>query len=216
MAIRLTMEPLIDRVRLMINDPPGATQQFTEQQIQDTLDDWRSDVRYEQLTPAPSIVNTTNSDAGPADFVWADYYSLYHWWEGDVVIQDGHFIVLTPLTSDYVVGHWQFELNVFTQGVVPGQYPPLFATGKIYDLNGACADLMDMWAAFYARSFNFSADGRSFSRGMIAPALMKQAEAFRRKARPRDMQAVRNDLTRVSHAEQAPILGANPNAIEGR
>src|SRR5579862_671494 len=113
MSIRSSMAPLIARARLMINDPAGAPQQFTDQQIQDTLDDWRSDVRYEQLTPAPSIVNTSNSDAGPADFIWADYYSLFHWWESDMVIQDGHFIVLTPLTSDYVVGHWQFEVNVF-------------------------------------------------------------------------------------------------------
>lgn len=210
------MDPLLARVRLLIADPAGASQQFSDQQIQDTLDDWRDDVRYEQLTPAPSIVNTSHTTAGPADFIWADYYSLYHWWEGDVVIQDGHFLTLTPLASDLIVGHWQFELNVFSAGTIPGQYPPLFATGKVYDLNAAAAELLDFWAASLARAYDFTADQQTFHRSQMAAGLLKQAEYYRRRARPRDAQAVRNDLTRVSHAEQAPILGANPNAIEGR
>ncbi len=211
------MEALIAETRLMIADPvpPTGKPQFTDQQIQDHLDNWRDDVRYEQLTPAPSVVNVANNINGTADFIWADYYSLYHWWETDITIQDGHFIVLTPVASDYLVGHWQFELNVFTAGVVPGQYPPLFATGKTYDLNGTAAELLEFWAATAARSFDFTSDGQTFHRSQMATALLRQADYYRRKARVKTIRAVRSDLTTSSHAEQVPILGSNRDLIDG-
>lgn len=212
-VVRTSMAALIAKTRQLIGDPPSGTQQFDDGTIQDALDNWRSDVRYEQLTPAPAIVNPTNSQSSAADFIWADYYSLYHWWETDVVIQDGHFIVLTPAASDLIVGHWQFELNVFTSGTVPGQYPPLFATGKTYDLNAASAELLEMWAASLARSFNFTADGRTFYRMQQSDALLKMADYYRLKARPRVLPVVRTDLTRVSHSEQVPILGSNRDLI---
>lgn len=212
-ALRSTMAPLIAQTRLLIADPASEQQQYTDQQIQDVLDNWRDDVRYEQLTPAPAIVNIANSTTTPADFIWADYYSLYHWWESDVVIQDGHFIVLTPAATDLIVGHWQFELNVFTSGVVPGQFPPVFATGKIYDLNAAAAELLDYWAATAARSYDFTASGQSFRRSQMQAGLLKQADYYRRKARPKTIRAVRSDLTTVSHAEQVPILGSNRDLV---
>src|SRR5262245_46482503 len=112
MAVRSTMADLIARVRQMIADPPSPTPQFLDQDVQDRLDASRDDVRYEGLTIAPSIVNTpsTNNQAGT---IFADYYSKYQWWEADVVLQ-GYFngaswIVLTPVASDYIVGHWTFE-----------------------------------------------------------------------------------------------------------
>lgn len=215
MPVRSSMTALIARTRLMIADPAGASQQFADQDIQDTLDNWRDDVRYEQLTPAPSIVNTGGLQTTPANFIWADYYSQYHWWETDITLQDGHFLVLSPLASDYIVGHWQFELNVFTSGTVPGEYPPVFATGKIYDLYAASAELLEMWAASVARAYSFTTDGQSFRREQMAPALLKQADYYRRKARPKALTTIRTDLTRTSHAERAPILGSNLDLIDG-
>lgn len=209
------MDAIIAKVRQLIGDPAAGAQQFDDAAIQDALDSYRSDVRYEMLTPAPAIVNTAGNDNGAANFIWADYYSLYHWWEGDVVIQDGHFLVLTPAASDLLVGHWQFELNVFTSGVVPGEYPPVFATGKTYDVYAASAELLDMWAASSTRAYDFTADGRTFRRSQMAVALMKMADLYRRKARPHALATIRTDLTRVSHAEQVPILGSNRDFIAG-
>lgn len=214
MAIRTTMETLIAEVRLMIADTDVTCQQFTDTQIQQHLDATRDDVRYEQLTPAPSIVNLSGSTAG-GSLVFADYYSTYQWWEGDVVIQDPHFAVLTPAASDLIVGHWQFQLDVFTTGTPPGQYPPLFATGKTYDLNLAAATLLEFWAATAARAYDFSADGASFRRSQMQVGLLKQADYYRRHARARAIQTVRSDIVEASHTEHVPLLGSNDSLIKG-
>src|SRR5579884_1118025 len=143
MPVRSTMTALIARVSLMIGDPTNA--QFTTQNVQDYLDLNRDDVRYESLAIAPSIVNTA-STGNQASTIFADYYSSFGYWEDDVVLQ-GYFngaawVVLTPVASENLVGHWAFETNVFTSGTVPGQLPPVFATGKVYDVYAAAADLL--------------------------------------------------------------------------
>src|SRR6267154_1099796 len=151
MAVRATLAAQIARVRLLISDPAGASQQFDDQTIQDTLDEHRDDIRYEGMTIAPSIVNTASTN-NQASTIFADYYSRYTWWEADAVLQGqgptgAAWIVLTPLASDYITGHWQFELTPFVNGTVPGQLPPVFITGKIFDIYGAAADLLEYWAA---------------------------------------------------------------------
>src|SRR5258708_1041199 len=136
MAVRATMNDLISLVRTMISDPAGASQQFTDQIIQDRLDSSRDDIRYESLQMAPSIVNTTSTN-NIASVIFADFYSDYGYWEADVVLQgflsNAFWKVLTPLVSDLLLNeaHWQFETSVFTTGTVPGQFPPVFATGKV-------------------------------------------------------------------------------------
>jgi len=203
------MAALIAETRLLIGDSDASCQQFSDQQVQDKLDEAQDPIRYEELTPAPSVVNATESAAGPANYVWADYYSLYHWWETDVVIQDGHFVVLSPVASDTLVGHWQFQLTPFVNGVAPGQFPPLFATGKVYDLYRAAANLLDMWAAQVARAYDFTADGATFRRSQMAQGLRAQADYYRCQARPRMLTAVRGDMETTSHTESVPLLGNN-------
>ncbi len=146
--VRSTMEPLVYEVRLMIGDPLGTNAFYqTDSDIQDRLDAYRDDIRYEQLTIAPSIVNTASTN-NVAETIFADYYSKYQWWEGDVVLQGqdptthAFWSVLTPVASDLITGHWQFELTPFVNGTVPGQLPPVFITGKVYDLYlGSCRSL---------------------------------------------------------------------------
>src|SRR2546423_13039350 len=113
MPLRSTMTDLISLVRTMIADPTGSSPQFSDQQIQDRLDASRDDIRYEALTIAPSIVNAASTGNQPS-VIFADYYSKYQWWEADVVLQGNNtstsaaWVVLTPVASDYIVGHWQF------------------------------------------------------------------------------------------------------------
>ena len=209
MAIRTTMASLIAETRLLIDDSDASCQTFSDQQIQNELDKTRDPVRYEELTPAPSVVNASESDAGPAQYVWADYYSEFHWWEPDVVIQDGHFVVLTPAASDLLTGHWQFQLTPFVNGTPPGQYPPLFATGNTYDLYAAAANLLEMWAAKAARAYDFTADGASFRRSQMAQGLRTQADYYRKQARVHTVYAVRDDIETTSHTESVPLLGNN-------
>lgn len=196
MSVRSTMSDLISRVSIMIGDPTNA--QFSQQQVQDYLDDHRDDIRYEGLAIAPSIVNIA-STANSASTIFADYYSKYQWWEQDIVLQGQGstglpWIVLTPVASDYIVGHWQFETSVFTTGTVPGQLPPVFATGKIYDPYAAAADLLEFWAAVYTTSYDATVDGQTLRRSQIMIAKLNLAARYRQRAKPLVAKQSRHDV----------------------
>lgn len=214
---RSTMADLIALVRTMIADPAGVSQQFQDIDIQNRLDASRDDIRYEGLTIAPSIVNTA-STGNQASTIFADYYSKYPWWEQDVVLQ-GYFngaawIVLTPLASDYIVGHWQFDSTaVFVNGTVPGQLPPVFATGKIYDLNAAAADLLEFWAATLAGSYDITVGGQVFRRSQLMAAKLTMAQYYRRLAKPKVAKMNRNDLLDVNSMEMR--LLDNADTVKG-
>lgn len=216
MAVRSTMAALITKVRSLINDPSSGTPVFADQDVQDQLDATRLDIRYELLTAAPTLLNaaSTNNQAG---VIWADYYSRFQWWEDDLVLQGVNistsqaWVVLTPVSSENFYGHWTFEANIFTAGTVPGQYPPVFATGKSFDIWRAAADLLEMWAAQYAASYDFTADGQNFRRSQIVAAKMKLAEIYRRKARATTVTVQRRDIQSPTgaHVEHVPLLGQN-------
>ncbi|MGH2506263.1 MAG: hypothetical protein ACRDHZ_02415 [Ktedonobacteraceae bacterium] len=198
MPVRATMFDLINRVSIMIADPANA--QFTMQQVQDKLDEYRDDIRYLALAIAPTIVNTASTN-NQASTIFADYYSVgYQWWEQDAVLQGTNtgtgaaWVVLTPLASDYITGHWQFELTPFTNGTIPGQYPPCFATGKTYDLYAASADLLEFWAATLAGSYDVTVDGQTLRRSQLMQAKLTMAQYYRRQAKPRITKMVRSDV----------------------
>lgn len=216
MAVRTSMAALITKVRSLINDPAGASQVWADQDVQDQLDRSRQDIRYELLTAAPWIANESGTNNTP-QIVWADYYSKYQWWEDDATLQGNNvttgaaWIVLTPTLSETINGHWAFQINVPTSGVAPGQYPPVFATGKSYDVYLAAANLLEMWAAKYALAYDFSADGQHFRRSQIAAQLTKLADTYRRSARAITATPQRTDLQSPSgsHVEHVPLLGHN-------
>ena len=192
------MGQIIARTRLMIGDPASPNQQFQDQDIQDTLDVSRDDLRYEGELIAPSIVNTA-STGNQASTIFADYYSKYQWWEQDVVLQ-GYFngaawVVLTPVALDYITGRWQFELTPFVNGTVPGQLPPVFATGKVYDPFMASAELLEMWAATLSGAYDVTANGQTLHRSQLWAQKQKMADFYRRKAKPTRAMLRRNDIT---------------------
>src|SRR5258708_36580853 len=100
---RSTMGGLIPLDGTMISDPAGASQQFTDQQIQGGLDRVRDDIGYELLDPFISIVNTASTN-NIAAFIFADYYSKQGYWEADVVLQGllgtAYWKVLTPVSAE--------------------------------------------------------------------------------------------------------------------
>lgn len=197
MPVRSTMSALIAKVRQMIQDPSGANQFFDDQTIQDYLDLSREDRRYEPLAIAPSIVNLPSTN-NQATTVLADYYSSVGFWEDDVVLQ-GYFnnaawIVLTPALSENLVGHWAFESNVFTAGTAPGQLPPVFATGKVFDPYMSSADLLEFWGASFAASYDITVDGQSLRRSQLMTAKIALAESYRRRAKPKAGKMIRDDV----------------------
>ena len=211
MAVRATMSEMIALTRLLIADPSSASQQFTDQQVQDRLDEARDDVRYEQLEMAPSIVNAA-STGNVAQTIFADYYSAYGDWEADVVLQgylSGAFWkVLTPVSMELLIdgAHFVFETSVFTSGTVPGQLPPVYATGKVYDVYSAAAVLLQMWAAQLASAYDFSSDSQSFKRSQLLPMKLKMAAEYRCSAKPRRATMNRTDMN-VSMSQIADITG---------
>lgn len=219
MAVRASMNNLIAKLRQMLADPSGANQHFDDETLQDKLDELRDDVRYLQLALAPSLVNASSTNNVP-QLIFADFYSPgFQWWETDVVLQGyvngAAWVVLTPLASDYIVGRWQFELTPFVNGTFPGQYPPVFATGKTYDLNAAAADLLDFWAADLTCAYDISVEGQRLSRSQLMEMKMKMADRYRCKAKPRMAKQVRHDIMPDLTTMSVPVLGFGGDAIKG-
>ncbi len=219
MPVRSTMSDLISLVRTMISDPAGAGQQFSDQQIQDRLDANRDDIRYENLMLAPSIVNTASTN-NIAAYIFADYFSKYGYWEADYVLQGyqnaAYWKVITPVGSELLIdeAHFQFQLTPFVNGTVPGQIPPIFATGKIYDMYSASADLLEFWAATYARRFDFTSDAQSFRVTQARDGLLLMAKNYRASAKPKVAKMARRDVLAPLSTRRVRLLD-NDDEIKG-
>jgi hypothetical protein len=180
MSVRSSMADLITRVRLLINDPSGGSQVFTDQQVQDALDTYRTDVRYMALREQPTY------QASPLTTAWLDYYDDGRgFWESDAVLNSAAWATLSPATSDYLTGHWTFSSST---------NPPVYITGKSYDVYLAAADLAETWASNYARAYDFSADGGTFNRSQMQAGLRALAVSLRSRAKPRSVRMVRGDV----------------------
>lgn len=219
MAVRSTMSDLIALTRTMIADPAGASQQFSDQQVQDRLDASRDDIRYEQLVIAPSIVNTASTN-NIASYIFADYFSKYGYWEADVVLQGylnaAYWKVLTPVASELLLdeAHWQFELTPFVNGTVPGQIPPIFAIGKVYDVYSAAAALLDFWAATLTGAYDIVVDGQNLRRSQLLALKMQMATYYRRQAKPKLAKMNRYDVNAPISSRRMRLLDED-DSIKG-
>lgn len=173
---RASMADLITRLRRLINDPAGVNQTWTDDELQDFLDAHRLDVRHARLRPEPTWTGS--------GVTYTDYYADYGDWESDVVLEDASGNDLTPATSDLLTGHWTFT----------DQDPPVYITGKTYDLYAAAAAVLEAWAARVALEFDFTADGASFRRSQKREALLALAAEYRRRARANRAVMVRSDV----------------------
>lgn len=193
MAVRSTMAALIARVRLLINDPSGGSQIFADQDIQDVLDESRTDMRNVQLRAEPTYVGNT--------ITYLDYYSDLGGWEDDFVLKQYLINVVTPSTSEPIVGHWTFASTTL---------PGVYITGKQYDVYRAAADLLERWAAKWVLAYSFTSDGQSFQRAQAATALQTLATTYRKKQRAMTISFARTDLN--AGAGNGPSLA--PTAID--
>jgi hypothetical protein len=173
------MADVIARVRLLIGDPSG--EQFADTDIQDVLD--MSRVVVSNAVLQPSVTLTANGILN-----YTDFYAEYGNWESDAVLQNGAFEIQSDMAeSDYLTGHWVWNL------ATPGKLPPIFISGRYYDIYQAAADLLERWAAVWARSYDFSADGQSFHRSQAAAAMLEQAKTYRKQALVHTIPLVRSD-----------------------
>ena len=174
---RSTMAALIARVRLLINDPAGASQVWTDDNIQDVLDASRADVKNEAMIPRPTFSGST--------IQFLDYYTKLGDWEDDLVIKQYLITQVTPATSEPIAGHWAFSTTTL---------PPLFISGKTYDIYRSAADLLERQAAMWVLRYNVNVDGQSLQRGQVTTALQNLAKTYRMKQRAGAIHVVRTDI----------------------
>lgn len=180
MAVRDTMSALITRVRSLIGDPIGASQQFADQDVQDALDAFRTDIRYLELLPSPTFSG--------AQVLYLDYYVEQGLgdWEADETLWQYRINALSPAISDELTGHWTFSTTTL---------PPVYINGKTYDIYRAAAQLLERWAGALARQFDFTSDGQTFRRNQASAALLMLASTYRKRGRIRTAQMHRGDVS---------------------
>jgi len=200
MSARSGMVNMIARVRLLIGDTAGSPQ-FTDDNIQDVLDrdSNKINVRVAALHPVPSFASGGASS-------YNEFLAQMGQWEETAVLQGPNFATLTPATSDWIQGRWTFTLPS------PGQPFPVFITGQVYDIYAASADLCDMWAAIYARSWDFTSDGQAHRRSQAAAGLIAQAQQLRKQARPRTSKLFRPDLAPQAMTTNGILTGFEDDA----
>jgi hypothetical protein len=175
---RASLTTLIAKIRLLVDDPSGAGQIFTDDQIQDALDARRDEARYYPLNEHETIA------AGGGSTTYLTFTSQVGAWESDVVLVDSSYNVLTPATSDLIAGRWTFSTE-------PSM--PVMITGFTHDLYGAAGDLLLQRATVESDSFDVGADGLSLSRNQKQSNYRDRANEYFAKARTKSITLVRTD-----------------------
>lgn len=195
MAVRSTMTALITRVRLLINDPAGASQTFQDQDVQDILDESRLDVYNAVLEPKITFSG--------GQITYLDYLAPLGGWEDDYALKQYLTVAVTPSAVEPIVGHFQFAATTL---------PPVMITGKTYDIYRAAADLLDRLAAKWMLSYNFTGDGQSLQRSQALTMILDLATQYRMKQRPTTITLTRSDIaTPDKSSQRTGGLGPVPN-----
>lgn len=194
MAVRSTMAALIARTRLLINDPSSTSQIFTDQDIQNVLDASRTDVKNEVMIHKPTFSGST--------IQFLDYYTYLGDWEDDTVLKQYLINTVTPSVSEPIAGHWQFAATTL---------PPVYISGKNYDVYRCAADLLERWAARWVLSYNVNVDGQSLQRSQASVALMNLAKQYRMQQRARSINVTRSDARQPSSLAGA---GLGPTELD--
>lgn len=182
MAVRAGMENLILRLRRLIGDVERVvngvtvTEQYTDQELQDALDEQREQVHHLELRMEPTL---------GSPIYYLTYYAPVGDWEEDVVLKNGAYTTVTPDTSDYIAGRWTFTTEP--------DYP-IFLVGKTYDLYATAADTLERWSSLKSDVFDFSSNDQSFKFGRAFDGRQGLASRYRQRARVKCALQVRGDI----------------------
>jgi hypothetical protein len=172
-----SIDAILSRCRLLIGDPSGAGAVFTDAEITTALERRSQEARYYPLTEQESI-------APGGTVTWLTFDAPVGDWETNVVLTDSSYNVLSPVTSDLVIGRWTFA----TQPKLP-----VFILGVTYDLYGTAGDLLLQWATRDSCSFDVSADGLTLARSQKVEMRRQQAAEYHAKCRTTITNLVRTD-----------------------
>jgi len=187
-SVRTGMAWLIGRARQIIGDTNPASYVFADGAIQNALDIRRTDVRYVELYPDINFQQT-----GPVQ--WFNYFDVRYGGNWEVAgASDPPFITnfqwqdlngINPYTFDYQTGKCVFSAS---------QTPPVFLTGRTFDIYTACGDLLTDWARQVKLDFDFAVDRSPIQRSQKYAMLMDAAKDCYSKGRPRPIHMVRSDV----------------------
>jgi hypothetical protein len=174
---RSTMATLIAYVRELINDV-AAPQTLTDDQIQTRLDLNRFDVYNKELR-FPDIISISGA------VIWTDFYASKPFWEDGYTLQGPNWNTVTPTTSEPLIGKWTFAVT---------QQTPIYISGKVYDVYGACAQLLTVIEGTLRATMNFSADGLSVQRLDQLANIRTLRATYAKQAWIRNVKLVRRDM----------------------
>lgn len=178
MATRTTMSALITLVRQMIFEPSATEGSWADEDLQRWLD-----------------LHVELIDMAPLGYVWEmvggvrgvfEYVSSRQYWESNALLTDAARNPVTPSAADPLAGRWSFTTH---------QPPPLYVTGRTYDVYAAAADAVEARLARRALEYDFSADGSTFHRSQAYEAMRDLVKTLRARSRPMTARMIRSDTT---------------------
>ncbi len=193
MPVRPSAAPIILRIRQLLNDPPSVTQQFSDSDIQDVMDESRIDIVNGSMIAKPIYSGT--------GILFLDYYTEATGWEDGMTIKQYLTTPVTPSLIEPIAGHFQFAQTTL---------PPLFITGSIHDVYRAAADILERWSVRWTLNYDFSSDGQSFKRSQVLPNIQKVIHSYRMQQRPGTISMTRSDLAGSGQAD----LSLKPTALD--
>jgi hypothetical protein len=107
-------------------------------------------------------------------------------WEASPTVHDG---ANTLSVSDFNLHTGEFTLQS------PTSATHLFVHGRFVDINAAAAEMLERLAAKQAAQFDFASDDQRFQRSQQVDMLLRMADEYRRKSRPRAAVLAREDVT---------------------
>jgi hypothetical protein len=199
MAVRGSMSEIIARVRQELGDV-ASPQDFLDQDIQDVCDAYRLDITREALTVDYDI-QPPQGTSNTALVIWARGFSQFQHWEANEVLQGTNvstgksWVILSPATAERIVGRWTFEVELPSIAVTIGQYPPVYISGRVFDLHSILGDLfMRRIALRSLLIFDMTIDGRNLRLGQILDRWEKQANWHYARGWTRSVEMIRTDL----------------------
>lgn len=182
MAIRAGMAYLIERVQQLAN-VVDTCNYFGEQRVQDALDRYRTEERYETLE---AIGRTLQGGS----IEYKIFQATHGDWEGTAagsapVIVDGGYGTIAWASADNLTGRW-------TCGTQPIR--PAMIVGFRYDVYAAAALLCEERASQLTENYDFAMAGRTLNRSQAYKMLMDRASHLWSQSGHSSATAVRSDV----------------------
>lgn len=164
MAIRSGMTDLVSQFRSYIQE--SGTAIFSDDRIQQILDSNSNYIYQSLLQPIPQRYN--------GSIIYQDYLASHSWLEGTATtsnkVYNSNGTVVTNYTADFINGKFSFTAN--TLGTA------YYLDGRSFNFFKAVSEGWKEKAAYYATQFDFSVEGRSFSKSQIIKSCQEMAKQY--------------------------------------